>query len=81
MCLASITTAQHGKITPETMFRDIAGYHHTGNAQVIVMDPEGQQIWATWSQYGAPINAYERSPIHIDLKLFWGNSANGNFLA
>ena len=49
MCIASITTGQHGKITPETMFRDIAGFHETGNAQVIVMDPEEQQIWATWS--------------------------------
>ena len=81
MCIASITTAQHGKITPETMFRDIAGYHETGNAQVIVMDPEGQQIWGTWSQYGAPINAYERSPIHIDLKPFWGSSSQTSFLA
>jgi hypothetical protein len=81
MCIASIASAQHGKITPETMFRDIAGFHETGNAQVIVMDPEGQQIWGTWSQYGAPINAYERSPIHIDLKSFWGTSTSDNFLA
>jgi len=38
------------------------------------MDPEGQQIWASWSQYGAPINAYERSPMHIRLSDFWGNN-------
>lgn len=72
MCLGSILTEAHGKITPEVMYRDVAGYHSTGDAQVIVMDPEGQQIWASWSQYNAPINAYTRSPIHIRLSDFWG---------
>jgi len=62
------------------MFRDIAGYHPTGNAQLVVMDPEGQQIWAAWSQYGAPVNAFERSPMHIDLKPFWESSNSSHFL-
>lgn len=66
-CIGNILSAQHGKVTPETLYRDIAGYHSTGNAQVIVMDPLNQQIWATWSEYNSPINAYERSPIHVDL--------------
>lgn len=75
VCMASIITAQHKQITPETMYRDIAGFHRTGDAQVIVMDPEGQQIWASWSQYGARIDAYERPPIHIDLNKFWTPSS------
>lgn len=73
-CLGSILQNAHGKITPQTLYQDVAGYHATGNAQVIVMDPEGQQIWASWSQYGAPINGYQRSPIHIRLSDFWGNT-------
>jgi hypothetical protein len=80
MCIATIAKASHGKITPETMFRDIAGYHETGNAQLIVMDPEGQQIWGVWSQYNAPINAFERSPIHIDLSKYWSGPAKSGFL-
>jgi hypothetical protein len=74
ICLASILKSTHGKITPETMYRDVAGFHTTGNAQVIVMDPEGQQIWATWSEYNNPINAYTRSPMHIKLSDFWAPS-------
>lgn len=38
-CIANILTPAHGSITPETLFRDVAGYHRSGNAQVIVMDP------------------------------------------
>lgn len=77
VCINSILQAQYGHVTPATMYEDVAGFHETGNAQVIVMDPEGQQIWAAWSQYGAPINAYERSPMHIKLSDFWGNTQDG----
>ena len=38
-CVANILKSKHGFITPETLFRDVAGYHSTGNAQVCVMDP------------------------------------------
>lgn len=31
-CLGAILKAAHGKITPETLFRDVAGYHQTGDA-------------------------------------------------
>jgi hypothetical protein len=79
-CLGSIIKNAHGKITPETLFGDAAGLHETGNAQVIVMDPEGQQIWASWSQFGAPINAYTRHPIHIRLSDFWGTEEARTFL-
>jgi hypothetical protein len=81
-CIGAILNGTHGQITPATLYRDVAGFHETGNAQVIVMDPEGQQIWASWSQYGAPINAYERPPIHIDLSQFWGTAnAQSGFLS
>jgi hypothetical protein len=41
-CVGNILTQAHGKINPETLYADVAGYHATGNAQVVVMDPEGQ---------------------------------------
>lgn len=72
-CMGNILKGAHGKITPETLYRDVAGYHQTGDAQVVVMDPEGQQIWASWSQYGDSVYAYQRAPIHIRLSDFWGN--------
>ena len=63
------------------MYRDVAGFHSTGDAQVVVMDPEGQQIWAAWSEYMTTTNAYLRSPIHIKLSDFWGTSSTtDNFL-
>ena len=81
-CLGSIAKENHGKITPETMFRDMAGYHSTGDATVVVMDPEGQQIWASWSQYNTLplVYAYQRSPIHIDLSKYWGTKDKAQFL-
>jgi len=42
MCVGNILKANHGKITPATLYRDIAGLHKTGDMQVAVMDPEGQ---------------------------------------
>jgi len=41
---------------------------------MVVMDPAGQQIWASWSSQTA-VKAYTRSPIHIRLSDFWGESA------
>ena len=48
-CMASIITEQYGRITAETIYRDIAGYQATGTNNVVVMDPAGQQIWVSWS--------------------------------
>jgi len=31
-CIASIISAQHGNITPQTFYQDVAGWHSTGNA-------------------------------------------------
>jgi hypothetical protein len=50
-CVGNILEAYWGEITPEVIFRDIAGYHATGDTQVVVMDPANQQIWAAWSAY------------------------------
>ena len=83
-CIGAILNATHGQITAETLYRDVAGYDQTGDAQVIVMDPAAQEIWASWSQYGASVNAYERSPIHIRLSDFWGTPEGarcGGFLS
>ena len=38
-CVANILTAALGSITPATLYRDVAGFHETGNAQVVAMDP------------------------------------------
>lgn len=81
LCIGSITKGVHGQIVPENMFRDIAGFHETGDAQVIVMDPEDQVIWGMWSLYNSTINAYTRAPIRIDLKKFYTPSTDSNFLA
>jgi len=80
VCLSGVLNLNHGKITPATLYQDAAGFHQTGNAQVIVMDPLSQELWASWSQYGAPVNAYERSPIHIRLNDFWTPAAEDRFL-
>lgn len=71
--MATILISEHGKITAETLYRDIAGYQATGDNTVVVMDPAGQQIWVSWSQFGARVDGYARSPIHIRLSDFWGN--------
>lgn len=80
VCLSGVLNLNHGNITAATLYQDAAGFHETGNAQVIVMDPLSQEIWASWSQYGAAVNAYERSPIHIRLNDFWTPAAEDRFL-
>ena len=49
VCMASVISAQHKKITPETMYRDVAGFHRTGDNNYVVMDPAAQEIWVGWS--------------------------------
>ena len=39
--MATILISEHGKITAETLYRDIAGYQATGDNTVVVMDPAG----------------------------------------
>lgn len=70
-CIASILRDQYGKITPETMFRDVAGYQQTGDNNYVVMDPANQELWLGWSQFGAQINAFERPIMHVKLNDFW----------
>lgn len=70
-CVGEILQANYGQITPEVIYRDVAGYHATGDTQMVVMDPAGQQIWAAWSEYKTGVPAYKRSPIHIRLSDFW----------
>merc|ERR1719453_1304673 len=38
-CVGNILAANAGKITPELLWRDVCGYHMTGDTQVCVMDP------------------------------------------
>lgn len=54
------------------LYKTVGGYHKTGDATIVVMDPAGQKMWIGFSQYGANINAYQRSPIYVDLTQFWG---------
>jgi hypothetical protein len=61
------------------MFRDITGFHKTGDTKWVVMDPNSQEIWAAWSKYGEEFKAYLRSPIYIRLNDFW--SWRESFLA
>lgn len=71
-CMGQVIQANYGQITPEVIYRDVAGYHSTGDTQVVVMDPAGQQIWASWAEHKTGNRAYTRSPIHIRLSDFWG---------
>jgi hypothetical protein len=80
-CMASIFRETHGQITPETLYRDVVGYQATGDNKWAVMDPVNQEIWVAWSQFGAEINAFERSPIHIKLNDYWTQAKGDGFLA
>ena len=40
-CMGQILQDNYGQITPELIYRDIAGLHATGDTQVAVMDPAG----------------------------------------
>ena len=79
-CMGNILREQHGQITAETMYRDIVGYQRTGDNKWAVMDPEAQEIWVAYSQYGTTINAFERSPIHIRLNDYWTDTLSPSFL-
>lgn len=57
-CIGNILKDTHGRITPETLYQEIAGRHTTGDATVVVMDPEGQQVWVSWSEYNTTTCAY-----------------------
>ncbi|TNV78496.1 hypothetical protein FGO68_gene1350 [Halteria grandinella] len=70
-CIKSILDSAHGSITPETLYRDVTGYHASGDASVVVMDPAGGQLWLSYSLYGAELHAYKRSPIYMNLNQFW----------
>ena len=72
LCISAILEANYGKITAEVIYRDVAGYHATGDTQMVVMDPAGQQIWASWAEHKTAVPAYRRSPMHIKLSDFWG---------
>ncbi|TNV78591.1 hypothetical protein FGO68_gene14312 [Halteria grandinella] len=71
-CLKSIFDANYGSITPEMLYKTVGGYHKSGDATIVVMDPAGQKMWIGFSQHMATINAYERSPLYVDLTQFWG---------
>ncbi|TNV78538.1 hypothetical protein FGO68_gene6550 [Halteria grandinella] len=71
-CLKSIIDANYGSITPEMLYKTVGGYHKTGDATIVVMDPAGQKMWIGFSQYMTTVNAYTRSPLYVDLTQFWG---------
>lgn len=70
-CIGNILAANDGNITPELMWREVAGFHETGDTQVCVMDPQTSEIWVAWSAYGTAEVAYKRSPYHIKLSDYW----------
>lgn len=79
-CMGDILKESHGQITAETLYRDVVGLQRTGDNKWVVMDPASQEIWAAWSEFGAEINAFERSPIHIRLNDFWTKTNPKEFL-
>ncbi len=79
-CMANIIAPQHGKITPETMFRDVAGLHRTGDNNYVVMDPAAQEIWVGWSQFNGTLNAFERPIFHVKFNDFWTPTSTITFL-
>ncbi|TNV78485.1 hypothetical protein FGO68_gene8749 [Halteria grandinella] len=70
-CIKNIITPQYGHITAETIYSNLIGDHRTGDNMWVVMKPESGDIWMASSQYGAPVEAYRRSPIHVRLGDFW----------
>lgn len=79
-CVGNVIRAGYGQITPEYIFRDIAGYHSTGDTQVVVMDPKNQEILVSWSAYKTAQKAYTRSPIRIRLNDFYTPDSEDTFL-
>lgn len=73
-CVGNILKDAVPNITPATLYRDVAGFHQTGDTQVCAMDLTSQEIWVSYSEFGTNVKAYLRSPIHIKLQEFWGTS-------
>lgn len=71
-CVGNILKMNYGKITPATLYREVAGFHQTGNTQMCAMDLTNNEIWLSYSEFGTNVDAYKRSPIHVKLNDFWG---------
>lgn len=70
-CLNSILASNYGQISPEVIYREVIGYHQTGNTQVCVFDVLNGEIYLSYSEHGTNKDAYKRSMMYIDLKPFW----------
>ncbi|KRX04245.1 hypothetical protein PPERSA_11369 [Pseudocohnilembus persalinus] len=75
-CIGDILSYYWGEITWETLFRDVAGWHKTGDTQVCVTDVYESTIYISYSAANTNIEAHERSPMKIDLRPYYGTSGS-----
>lgn len=69
--MGEILEFYYGKITAETLYKDIVGLMPTGNTQVCVFDVYEHVIYLAYSEYGTNEMGFKRSMMYIDLKEFW----------
>ena len=78
-CLGAILSESHGNINAETLYSAVPGFHKTGDCQVAVMDLKNQELWVSYLGAGKEMG-FERSPMHVDLKKFWGDGSEEKFV-
>ena len=72
-CVGNILKASLGNITPATLYREVAGFHQTGNTQMCAFDITTNELWLSYSEFGTNVDAYKRPAIHVKMNDFWGN--------
>jgi len=72
-CVGNILKNSLGNITPATLYREVAGFHKTGNTQMCAIDVTLRELWLSYAEFGTNIDAFKRPPIHVKLNDFWGN--------
>ena len=57
----------YGYWEAESFWRTLGFTHQTGNTQLVVFNLEDQEVYISYSQYNSTKNAYERSPIYLNM--------------
>jgi hypothetical protein len=70
-CFASLLYLNYGKITPEFVYRTLAGLHETGDTQTVVMELNTNVIYLANSDFVTGVPAYKRRFTKIDLTPFF----------
>eukprot|EP01015_Nassula_variabilis_P007751 TRINITY_DN1601_c0_g1_i1.p1 TRINITY_DN1601_c0_g1~~TRINITY_DN1601_c0_g1_i1.p1 ORF type:complete len:191 (-),score=38.81 TRINITY_DN1601_c0_g1_i1:31-603(-) len=70
-CLGKLLSENNGKIDAEVLFREVAGYHQTGDSQVAVFDFKRSIVYVSYSEFGTGEPAYNRRPFIVDMNYFF----------